>query len=327
MKKLIVLLLILSLGISVVACKSDAQEKEEITLEEIVLKIGIPTAPPAMPILRMIETNALGDNITIQPEIWSDPETLIAMVQDETFDFFAYPLTLVSTLYNKGMDVRLMNVNTWGVNYFVTSDPEFKTWADLKGETIYIPLQASPPDALTQYFLDEAGLVVGEDVTLTYASPAEVAALVSSGEAEYATMFEPQVTMALMNNPDLRIALDIEAEWKRVNGTENIVPNAGFGTTQRVIDEYPDLIGQFNEAYEEALTWCNENPEEVGKLAEKYLGLPAGVITKAMPTMGLKYKTAIDADAELDAFYEMLYEFEPKMIGGKLPDNGMYYVD
>ena len=84
---------------------------------------------------------------------------------------------MVSTLYNKGLDVRLMNVNTWGVTYFMTTDPAFETWADLAGKTVYIPLQSSPPDALTQYFLNEAGLTVGEDVEIVYASTAEVAAL------------------------------------------------------------------------------------------------------------------------------------------------------
>ena len=39
---------------------------------------------------------------------------------------------------------------------------------------LYIPLQSSPPDALT-YFLNEAGLTVGEDVEIIYTSTAKVA--------------------------------------------------------------------------------------------------------------------------------------------------------
>ena len=35
---------------------------------------------------------------------------------------------------------------------------------------------------------------MGEDVEIVYASTAEVAALLASGEAEYATLIEPQVT-------------------------------------------------------------------------------------------------------------------------------------
>ena len=152
--------------------------------EPVTISVGVPTAPPALPVLHMMEAGLLGENVTIDLNVWNSPEELLAMVQGGEHDLYAFPLTVVSTLYNKGLDVRLMNVNTWGVTYFMTTDPAFETWADLAGKTVYVPLQSSPPDALTQYFLNEAGLTVGEDVEIVYASTAEVAALLASGGAE-----------------------------------------------------------------------------------------------------------------------------------------------
>ena len=200
--------------------------------EPVTISVGVPTAPPALPVLHMMEAGLLGENVTIDLNVWNSPEELLAMVQGGEHDLYAFPLTVVSTLYNKGLDVRLMNVNTWGVTYFMTTDPAFETWADLAGKTVYIPLQSSPPDALTQYFLNEAGLTVGEDVEIVYASTAEVAALLASGEAEYATLIEPQVTSAMSQNSEVRRALSFEEEWQRVTGTDTMIPNAGFGTTQ-----------------------------------------------------------------------------------------------
>ncbi|WP_409968906.1 ABC transporter substrate-binding protein [Bengtsoniella intestinalis] len=343
MKKLLALLMALTLSASMVACSSsndttttqaeatEPTQTEETTpevveAEPITIKVGVPTAPPALPVLRMMDSGVLGENVTIELEIWSEPETLIAMVQDDSHDMFAFPLTVVSTLYNKGLDVRLMNVNTWGVTYFMTSDPDFTSWADLKGQTVYVPLQTSPPDALTQFFLDEAGLVVGEDVEIVYATTAEVSAFLASGQAVYGTLIEPQVTIAMMKNADLYVAYSFEDEWQRANDTDTMVPNAGFGTTQSFIDENPELTAAFNEAYAEAAQWCLDNPEEIGALAEEYLGMPAAVITASLPNMGLEFKTPQDADYELDMFYQMLFDFEPSMIGGALPDDGMYYA-
>ncbi|MGC6175094.1 ABC transporter substrate-binding protein [Lacrimispora sp. 38-1] len=339
MKKLLLCLLATFLSVSLVACTSskqventsDATDISEVSTESvnqnepITLKIGVPTAPPALPVLRMMDTNALGDNVVIEIDIWDEPETLIAMVQDGNHDFFAFPLTVISKLYNKGLDVRLMNVNTWGVTYFMTSDPEFSTWSDLKGKTLYVPLQSSPPDALTQYFLTEAGLTVGEDVTIIYASTSEVATMLASGEAEYATLIEPQVTKVMLENTNVRVAYSFEKEWQRVNHTETKIPNAGFGTTQTFINENPELTLSFQKAYEEAAAWVNENPAEAGALAEKYLGLKAALIEKALPTMGLSFQTAVDSKEELDMFYNLLNGFNPEMIGGKVPDEAMYY--
>ena len=294
--------------------------------EPVTISVGVPTAPPALPVLHMMEAGLLGENVTIDLNVWNSPEELLAMVQGGEHDLYAFPLTVVSTLYNKGLDVRLMNVNTWGVTYFMTTDPAFETWADLAGKTVYIPLQSSPPDALTQYFLNEAGLTVGEDVEIVYASTAEVAALLASGEAEYATLIEPQVTSAMSQNSEVRRALSFEEEWQRVTGTDTMIPNAGFGTTQGFIDENPELTEQFQAAYAESVQWVLDPPAEAAALAEEHLGMKAAVVEAAIPNMGLTFKSAQDAWGELDTFYNLLNDFDPSMIGGKLPNDGLYYA-
>lgn len=293
--------------------------------DHVTITIGVPASPPTLPILRMQEINALGDNVTINLDIWSEPETMIAMAQDGSHDMFAFPLTVVSTLYNKGVGIQLMNVNTWGVTYFMTSDPGFQSWKDLKGQTLYIPIQSSPPDALSQYFLSQAGLEVGKDVQIVYGSNTEIGAMLASGEAKYGVMIEPQVTKLLMSNADLRVAFSFQDEWERVNHTDTMIPTAGFGATRKFIDQHPQLTEQFQQAYAQALDWVNENPAQAGELAKQHLGLPADVVEKAIPNMGLTFKTARDAKPELDLLYGLLFEFNPKMIGGKLPDQGMYY--
>lgn len=300
-------------------------EQSEAPAEPVTIKLGVPTAPPTLPILHMIEDNLLGDNVTIELDVWNAPEQLIAMVQDTEHDMFAVPLTVVGKLYNNGMDVRLINVNTWGVTYFMTTDPAFDSWDDLKGKTVYIPLQSSPPDALTQYFMDEAGLKVGEDVEIIYASTAEVSAMLASGQAQYATLIEPQVTAAMTKNTNVIRALSFESEWQRTTDTDTMIPNAGFGTTQRFIDTHPELVNQFQAAYEESVQWVLEHPEEAAALAAKYLEMQAPMVQKAIPNMGLCFKSAKDAKAELDTFYTLLNDFDATMIGGKLPDDGMYY--
>lgn len=305
--------------------QEENKDAEETKAEKVTVKVGVPKAPPALPVLRMMDSKALGENVTIEVDLWEAPEKLIAMVQGGEHDLFAFPLTVVAKLHNKGMDVKLMNVNTWGVTYFMTSDPDFKSWADLKGKTVYVPLQSSPPDALTQYFIKEAGLEVGKDVTIQYASMPEVAQLLISGEAQYATLIEPQVTRVKMGNQNVRVALAFEDEWKRATASETMIPNAGFGATGKFIAANPELAKKFNEEYEKALQWVNENPEEAGKLAEQHLGLKAPLIAKSLPNMGMHFKTPQDASEELKMFYELLHSFDPKMIGGKLPADTMYY--
>ena len=317
MKKSVFMAVFACMALSVFA----ASEKSK----ETVIRVGIPKAPPALPIIRMIETNALGDDAKVEFSVWNSPEQLIAMIQGKEQDMFAFPLTVVGKLYNKGMPLMLTNVNTWGVTYFLTSDPDYKDWADLKGKTVYVPLRSSPPDALTQFFIGKAGLVVGKDVELIYASIPEVTQLVVSGKAIYATQIEPQVTACLMQNKSVRVATSFENEWKKVTDDGSIIPNAGFGGRKSFIKKNAEVVAKFEAEYEKALNWVLENPEEAGILAEKYLGLKAGLIKNAIPRMGLYYKNAYDAKKDLDQLYRILNDFDKTMVGGKIPNEGMLY--
>jgi len=293
--------------------------------KETTIKVGMPKAPPALPVIRMIDSNALGDNVKLEFTVWDSPEQLIAMIQGKEQNMFAFPLTVVAKLYNKGMPLTLTNVNTWGVTYFLTSDPDYKDWSDLKGKTVYVPLKSSPPDALTQYFLGKAGLTPGKDVELIYAPAAEVTQLLVSGKAVYATQLEPQATASMMQNKNIRVATSFENEWKKVTNDGSIVPNAGFGVRNDFLKNNPELVAQFEKEYEKAVNWILENPEEAGKLAEKYLGLKAALVQKAIPRMGLQYKNSYEAKKDLDQFYKILNDFDKTMVGGKIPDEGMLY--
>ena len=314
-----------SVFMAVLACMALSVFAASKKSKETVIRVGIPKAPPALPIIRMIETNALGDDAKVEFSVWNSPEQLIAMIQGKEQDMFAFPLTVVGKLYNKGMPLMLTNVNTWGVTYFLTSDPDYKDWADLKGKTVYVPLRSSPPDALTQFFIGKAGLVVGKDVELIYASIPEVTQLVVSGKAIYATQIEPQVTACLMQNKSVRVATSFENEWKKVTDDGSIIPNAGFGGRKSFIKKNAEVVAKFEAEYEKALNWVLENPEEAGILAEKYLGLKAGLIKNAIPRMGLYYKNAYDAKKDLDQLYRILNDFDKTMVGGKIPNEGMLY--
>ncbi|MBC6712686.1 ABC transporter substrate-binding protein [Treponema sp. Marseille-Q3903] len=314
-----------SVFMAVFACMALSVFAASKKSKETVIRVGIPKAPPALPIIRMIETNALGDDAKVEFSVWNSPEQLIAMIQGKEQDMFAFPLTVVGKLYNKGMPLMLTNVNTWGVTYFLTSDPDYKDWADLKGKTVYVPLRSSPPDALTQFFIGKAGLVVGKDVELIYASIPEVTQLVVSGKAIYATQIEPQVTACLMQNKSVRVATSFENEWKKVTDDGSIIPNAGFGGRKSFIKKNAEVVAKFEAEYEKALNWVLENPEEAGILAEKYLGLKAGLIKNAIPRMGLYYKNAYDAKKDLDQLYRILNDFDKTMVGGKIPNEGMLY--
>lgn len=287
--------------------------------------VGVPQAPPALPVLRMIESGVLAGEMELKIDVWTGPEQLIAMVQDGDHHIFAFPLTVAAKLYNKGVGIKLTNVNTWGVTYFVTSDPSLQSWDDLRGKTLFVPLRSSTPDVLTQYFLGKAGLEPGRDLEVIYSNLAEIGQLLRSGRIEYAVLLEPHVTAAMAGNPSLRVAFTFADEWKKIKGPASDIPTAGLGAVTAFLDDNAQLARDFEAEYEKAVQWILDNPDEAGALAEKYLGLRAETVADAIPRLGLKYMSAADAAADAEDLFRLLYDFSPEMIGKKIPDATLYW--
>ena len=80
--------------------QNDTAEESSQAAEPITISVGVPTAPPALPVLHMMEEQLLGENVTIDLNVWNAPEELLAMVQGGEHDLYAFPLTVISTVYN-----------------------------------------------------------------------------------------------------------------------------------------------------------------------------------------------------------------------------------
>lgn len=297
----------------------------DILATEKTICVGAPKAPPVLPILRMIDTDALGKGYNIDIKIWNSPEILIAMVQGKEASFFAFPLTVASKIYNKGLNIQLTNVNTWGVASLISKNPSVKDWKDLKGKTLHIFFKSSPPDIFAHYFLSKAGLEEKRDYQVVYSSKAEHFSLVASGKVENAITIQPDTTFILEKNPKFRVVKDFEKEWQRIRGKNNSIPTAGIGILGEIGEKNPMLVKKFEKEYKKALEWVLKNPKEIGKLAEKKLGMNAKMVEKSVSKMGLHYMIAVEAKKILNEYYQILREYDPKSIGGNVPDENFYF--
>lgn len=293
--------------------------------EPVTLTVGGPPSPPSLPILRIIESKSLGEAVKIDFKTWESIDTLGALAKDENVSFLALPLNNAVVLYNKGMGIKLMNVNTWSVMGMVTTDAAIQDWKDLKGKTLYVPMKSSPVDYITQTFLKHNGLEPGKDVTLQYTQLAEGSQLLLSGKASTIVSIQPQITAIQMKNSQVRPVVDYKKEWQAVTGLKTDLPNAGLATKQAVAKSNPELVARFQEKYKEALKWTLDNPKEAGQLANKYLNLDAAVVEKAIPHMALEFAAASDSKQVLERYYQTLFDYSPDSIGGKLPDEPFYY--
>lgn len=299
-------------------------EEKEVEMPEVI-RMGIPKAPPSFPLLKMMEDKVLGEGTEIRLDFWDSPEVLIGMVQGGEHDYFASPLPVTAKLFNKGLDIKMTNAVAWGVGTVVTSDPSIKTLEDLRGKEILMPLKSSPVDVFFQYFMDKKGMKAGKDYTLIDSNLVETSNMMVGGQAKYAVMIEPQISAAKVKNPDLVEAIHLEEEWEKIYGEGTSVPGSGLIVSGKFAEEHHDAVVKFEEEYAKATKWVTENVEEAAALGEKYMGLKKENLINAIPKMNLDYKSAQDAKTVLEGYYETINEFDPKMVGGKVPGDDLYF--
>ena len=54
--------------------------------------------------------------IKIEFKLWNNPDELRALILKKEVDFIALPTNVATNLYNKGIDLKLLNVSTWAIS-------------------------------------------------------------------------------------------------------------------------------------------------------------------------------------------------------------------
>ena len=252
------------------------------------------------------------------------------LIQGE-LDIAAVPANLAAVLYNSTSGgVRVLAVNTLGVLYIVERGERIQSVEDLRGRTIYTAGKGSTPEYALNYILRGSGLDPAQDVTIEFKSEhAEcVAALLNDPEAA-AMLPQPFATVAQAKAEDMRIALDLTAEWDRLQaGSESpssMITGVMIARTA-FIEEQPEAVAAFLEAYEASVRFTLENTAEAAALIGEYDIFDAAVAEKALPYCNITFIAGEEMRERLGGYLGELFAQDPASVGGALPDEAFYFI-
>lgn len=304
-------------------------EKEDDQETDVTLKVAALKGPTGMGIAKLMDDVDRGSSkIKADFSIYGAPDELVGKIINGEVDIAAVPTNLASVLYNKTEgEVQLAAINTLGVLYIVETGDEITSIEDLKGKKIWASGKGATPDYVLKYILKENEIDPENDLEIDFTlQHAELAAAVASNDAPIALLPQPHVTTVLMKNSNARIALNMTEEWDKVVGDNSKLSMGCIVVNKKFAEENKDAINQFLNEYKASIEWVNANKEEAGALIEKYEILPnAKIAEKAIPTSNIVYIDGEEAKKVLEGFYKVLFDFNPKSLGGKIPDESFYY--
>lgn len=300
---------------------SDAELPEGETAMVYTIK-----GPTGMGMAELISEEAKDNDPDFEFTVVASPEEITAAIVNGDADIAACPVNLASVLYNKtNGGVKILALNTLGVTYIVTNGTEINTIEDLRGKTIISAGQGATPEYILNKLLTDSGLEVGTDVYVEFRTEhSDVASLVTSGMADVVLLPEPQVTSALAQNSELKVALDLTEEWEAKYGTK-LVQGCVIARTE-FTDKYPGTVNDFLDDYEDSVEFINTASDEAAQMIVDAGIIPkAPLAKKAIPTSYITFITGETMKTLVKENLQVLFDANSNSVGGTLPDENFYY--
>lgn len=304
--------------------------------DENKIVVAGPFATVSHPIMHMIETDALKDfGKKIEFRLWKNPDELRALILKGDVDFMALPTNVAVNLYNKDVDLKLLNVSVWGILGMISRDPNLKTLKDFKDKEIAVPFRADMPDIVFQELAKKSGLDSKKDFKIQYVtSPVDAMQMLILRRVDHALLAEPAISIALRKTdsfpiklvaPDLYRSVDLQKEWGELFQTKAKIPQAGIAFLGDTKGK-EELINRFLSEYDKSLSWYKQNPKEAANLVVKTLPmLEEQGLADSIEHVTFESVKANEAMEDLEFFFSILQNSDAKLIGGKLPNKELYY--
>ena len=166
------------------------------------------------------------------------------------------------------------------------------------------------------YYFDPNGLwpKPGENVVVETARGVEYGEAVTS----LRTVDDAQVVQPLKKV--VRIATEEDTRRAEQNAQHEIEAFKKYAET------YPDAVKAFLTEYEASTTYINENVADGAQLVEKYGIVKAAVAEKAIPYCNITYIAGEDMVAPMNGYLQVLFDQNPKSIGGAMPGADFYCI-
>lgn len=333
-RAIVSLLLALTLALSLTACGGQAnseseqpETQEEQTAAEINLYVlSGPTGIGAMNLWAASDAGETKNTYHITMPGANDE--VVAALSKGDADIAAVATNLAATLYNKtDGGVTVLAVNTLGVLSLLSNGQEAATVSDLKGKTVYAPGQGANPEYILRYVLSGNGLDPDKDVTLRFVGEGSELLTVWQSDPEAVILApQPVATSILMQNENAKTLFDMTEEWDKIAGGDSTLMMGCVIVRNEFLQANPGAVELFLQEYAASIEKAQSDVEGTAALCQQYGLIPkAALAQKAIPSCGLTFVTGAEMKTGLSGYLQVMFDANPKSVGGALPGDNFYY--
>lgn len=331
-KSLVSLLLALTLALSLNACGTQANtepEQPDDTPAPAEVNLYVLSGPTGIGAMNLWAAADAGETQnTYHITMPGANDEVVAAISNGDADIAAVATNLAATLYNKTSGgVTVLAVNTLGVLSLLGNGQEVATIADLVGKTIYAPGQGANPEYILRYVLTGNGLDPDKDVTIQFVGEGSELLTVWQTDPEAIIMApQPVATSILMQNENAVTLFNMTDEWDKVSGGDSTLMMGCVIVRNEFLQENPGAVALFLQEYAASIEKAQSDVEGTAALCEQYGLIPKAALAKAaIPSCGLTFVTGPEMKSALSGYLQVMFDADPKSVGGAMPGDDFYY--
>lgn len=272
-------------------------------------------APSGAPALSQIY---LQNNDDYLVDIVNGPDPLVAAFGSKSHDFIFAPTNLGAKLYNNDIEYLFIAAVTFG-NYFLATVTESDFNIDsLEGKEIICFGANSTSDIILKYILDSNNIIAN----ITYVDSLDMSnsSLIADNNAIILSA-EPALSVLKTMVSGIK-TIDLQFEYQKLTG-ENSYPQSGVFARKELSKS---VIDKFLIDLNDSIIKVNQEIDETADLAvELEMGYAKEILISAIPNSHIDYQDATTVKTDLEFYFNIIYNINPVLIGGKLPDDNFYY--
>ncbi|MBQ7465051.1 MAG: ABC transporter substrate-binding protein, partial [Oscillospiraceae bacterium] len=121
-------------------------------------------------------------------------------------------------------------------------------------------------------------------------------------------------------------AFDMTEEWDKIAGGTSTLMMGCVIVNNQFLAAHPDAVDIFLAEYAASIETAQTDVEGTAALCEQYGLIPkAALAAKAIPQCGLTFLTGGEMKAGLSGYLQVMFDANPKSVGGAMPADDFYY--
>lgn len=288
------------------------------------LKILVPNGLPKMAMAQMIEEkkDLLGNPISYLLPKTSD--TVVVEMMKGEVDAAIIPSNLAVQLYHKKGNYKIL-ASVTNSSFYILGRRSLEDVKHLRNQVVYSFGRALTPDIVLQSVLKENQVERGLQVRYL-SSPVEALQLFLQNKDSFAFLPEPQVSQALEKQAgELKVVFSMEEEWKKVFPETSGFPQAVLVMKEDVLED-ANLKRELLSSVEKSIAFLKEaTPLRRTEILKKQgFAFSQKVQEEILTRANIVWKPIATEKENFKKYYQILEKENPKIIGGKVPQDDIY---